>query len=42
MIAEPLSGQNKYAYASAIIDQKTIIYGLLNKYFNGQLDIDLE
>ncbi len=40
VIAEPLSGQNKYAYVAAIIDKKIIIYGLLSKYLMDGFDIE--
>ncbi|WP_368566323.1 putative type VI secretion system effector [Acinetobacter bereziniae] len=37
VIAEPLSGQNKYAYASAIIDQKNNYIWTAQQVFNGRL-----
>ncbi|WP_227559179.1 putative type VI secretion system effector [Acinetobacter bereziniae] len=37
VIAEPLSGQNKYAYASAIIDQKNNYIWTAQQVFKGRL-----
>ncbi|WP_336033473.1 putative type VI secretion system effector [Acinetobacter bereziniae] len=37
VIAEPLSGQSKYAYASAIIDQKNNYIWTAQQVFNGRL-----
>ncbi|NUG66167.1 hypothetical protein HUN37_22455, partial [Acinetobacter bereziniae] len=37
VIAEPLSGQNKYTYVSAIIDQKNNYIWTAQQVFNGRL-----
>ncbi len=37
VIAEPLSGQNKYAYVAAIIDKNNNYIWTAQQVFNGQL-----